>query len=139
MEALSAFPVESEVWLPPKLLLVPAVPPALSLALPRDPCIQPSHTEVSVSRAQGWHGKAPRDPKAGKLVPSQRAQSLCLCPEQSLGEFGSLTQDWEKVGNGIEGTRMSARHLGWDIYGLASKPAQKTRQTILVPMFRDFL
>lgn len=52
VEALSAFPVEREVWLPPELLLVPAVPPALSLDLPSDPCIQPPHTEVSASPAQ---------------------------------------------------------------------------------------
>lgn len=37
VEALSAFPVESEVWLPPKLLPVAAVPPALSLDLPWGP------------------------------------------------------------------------------------------------------
>jgi hypothetical protein len=27
-----------EVWLPPKLLLVPAVPPTVSLDLTKDPC-----------------------------------------------------------------------------------------------------
>lgn len=47
VEALLAFPVESEVWLPLKLLPVPAVPPAFSLDLPGDPGIQPPHAEVS--------------------------------------------------------------------------------------------
>lgn len=83
MEALSAFPVESEVWLPPKLLLVPAVPSALSLELLRDPCNSASPRRGERILSPGWGGRAP---EAEGRVAGTEPLSLEAgpCSEQSL-------------------------------------------------------
>lgn len=129
VEALSAFPVESEVWLPPKLLLVPAVPPALSLALPRDPCIQPSHTEVSVSFLSpglAWEGtQRPKGREAGTKpastvpLPVSRAKSWGVwITNPGLGEGGQWDRGHEDV---CQTSRVG--HL-W--FGIKASPEDKT-------------